>query len=57
MERDEHEGHGGSYVVDKGGRRKLVERTAPPVEQPQPQAPAAPADAEATLPPKGKRKE
>lgn len=39
-ERDENDGHGGSYVVDpKSGKRKLIERTREPqFEQPQPKA-------------------
>lgn len=28
---DQHAGHGGSYVVDKKGKRQLVERTQPDV--------------------------
>lgn len=27
---DENEGHGGSYIVEKDGTRKLVERTEEP---------------------------
>lgn len=34
---DEHAGHGGSYVVDEDGVRRLVERTAPPKQQDNPQ--------------------
>lgn len=56
MQRDEHEGHGGSYVVGKDGKRQLVERTAPPAIETQTQAPAAPAEAEAK-PAAGKKKE
>jgi hypothetical protein len=51
---DEFAGQGGSYVIGKDGKRKLVERTQ--IEDPQPQAQAAPADAEATLPPTAKSK-
>ena len=25
---DKNEGHGGSYLIDKNGKRKLIERTA-----------------------------
>ena len=42
---DEYAGQGGSYVIDKKGRRVLVERTqdAPPAEAPETVA-ADPAD-------------
>lgn len=44
--RDEHAGHGGSYVIDPAtGRRSLVERTGwtPAPEAPAPSDPPAPA--------------
>ncbi len=51
---DEFAGQGGSYTRDpKTGKRALIERT----KEPQPQAPAAPAEAEATLPPLKAKKE
>ncbi len=43
---DEFHGHGGSYVQDKKtGKRKLVERTREPSNQPA-EAPAAPKETE-----------
>ncbi len=47
-DKDEFAGLGGSYLLDPvTGKRTLIERT----NQPGTQAPAAPADLEATLPP------
>lgn len=35
MFNDEYEGQGGSYIIDKKGKRTLVERTADAAEQDQ----------------------
>lgn len=49
---DEFAGQGGSYLVGKDGKRTLVHRT----QEPQPQAPAAPVDADDTIPPSAAKK-
>ena len=50
---DEFAGQGGSYLVGADGKRKLVERTREPgaTADTGTSGAAAPADAEATLPP------
>jgi hypothetical protein len=37
---DEFDGQGGSYVVNKKGKRELKERTAPPQTPIEPETPA-----------------
>ena len=42
-----HDGQGGSYIIDEGGDRKLVERTREPGDTPA--DPASPPPAEPTI--------